>query len=242
MKLLSKAWFDINVEKGRLRFSDMLLPEAEKRGEPDPDVFNGLLFDPNNPSLQARAVQKGGRQSAWFVQGIFGSAVLRHYRRGGLVAKISANRYCWQGAQATRSMAEFVMLHEMMMLGLPVPAPLAAGYWRRGMSYRAALVVARIENATPLASQLLPENAIRVASVLKQFHDANIWHADLNAFNILLDTSGTVWLIDFDRGRFRFMSAALRQRNLRRLRRSLVKVAGQQGDAFWQALNSAYYA
>jgi hypothetical protein len=38
------------------------------------------------------------------------------------------------------------------------------------------------------------------------------------------------------------MSAALRQRNLRRLRRSLVKVAGQQGDAFWQALNSAYYA
>ena len=134
------------------------------------------------------------------------------------------------------------MLHEMTRLGLPVPEPLAAGYWRRSLSYRAALVVARIENAAPLAMQLQPENAVRVASVLKQFHDANVWHADLNAFNILLDPSGKVWLIDFDRGRFRSMSASLRRRNLLRLRRSLLKVAGSQGDIFWQALSNAYYA
>ncbi|MBC7204556.1 MAG: 3-deoxy-D-manno-octulosonic acid kinase [Pusillimonas sp.] len=230
------------VAHGRLRFSCGLLPQGRQSNSPDSEVFNGLLFDPNNPRLQAQSVQQGGRQSAWFVQGPFGSAVLRHYRRGGLVARISADRYFWQGREATRSMAEFVMLHEMLAMGLPVPAPLAAAYWRQGISYRAALVVARIENAMPLATQLNPENAAPVASVLKQFHDADVWHADLNAFNILLDANGHVWLVDFDRGRFRKMSARLRQRNLRRLRRSLSKVAGAQGDAFWQALNSAYYA
>ncbi|MAK54854.1 MAG: 3-deoxy-D-manno-octulosonic acid kinase [Pusillimonas sp.] len=244
MNAFSKPWFDVPVAHGCLRFATCLLPREHvaQNHAPDPKLFNGLLFDPANPSLQAQAVQKGGRQSAWFVQGPFGSAVLRHYRRGGWVAKISADRYFWQGAQATRSMAEFTMLHEMTRLGLPVPEPLAAGYWRRSLSYRAALVVARIENAAPLAMQLQPENAARVASVLKQFHDANVWHADLNAFNILLDPSGKVWLIDFDRGRFRSMSASLRRRNLLRLRRSLLKVAGSQGDIFWQALSNAYYA
>lgn len=242
MNRFSTPWFDVFAAHSGLRFAKTLLPDGGERGEPDPDLFNGSLFDPGNPRLRAQAVQKGGRQAAWFVQGPFGSAVLRHYRRGGLVAKISVDRYLWLGGQATRSMAEFAMLHKMSQLNLPVPEPLAAGYWRYGLSYTAALVVARIENSTPLALQLQPENAVRVASVLKQFHDANVWHADLNAFNILFDANGKVWLIDFDRGRFRPMSAALRRRNLRRLHRSLLKVAGTQGEVFWQAMSSAYYA
>src|SRR5690606_12669560 len=110
-----------------------------------------FLFDPSSSELGAVAVGKGGRQAAWFVQGDFGSAVLRHYRRGGLIAKLSANRYIWTGATATRSFAEFQLLCFMYKVGLPVPRPLAAAYWRQGCTYRAAILVQRIAMVEPLA-------------------------------------------------------------------------------------------
>src|SRR5690606_32966692 len=110
---MKQPWFDVPVVRGCLRFNTNLVSEQTHCDSPDPETFNGLLFDPANPVLHAQAVQQGGRQSAWFVQGPFGDAVLRHYRRGGLAAKISEDRYLWQGAEATRSMAEFVMLSKM---------------------------------------------------------------------------------------------------------------------------------
>src|SRR3546814_7124794 len=68
----------------------------------DPGQF---LFDPNSAQLGAVAVAQGGRQAAWFVQGEFGRGVLRRYRRGGLMAKVSVDRYVWGGVGATRSFA-----------------------------------------------------------------------------------------------------------------------------------------
>nr|AIA86950.1 CAZy families GT30 protein [uncultured Idiomarina sp.] len=72
-------------------------------------------------------------------------------------------------------------------------------------------------------------------------HEAGVWHADLNAHNILLDTAGQPWLIDFDRARDygEPLAHQLRVANMQRLRRSLEKVAGAQGSAFWQSLNRA---
>src|SRR3546814_11055917 len=69
----------------------------------DPGQF---LFDPNSAQLGAVAVAQGGRQAAWFVQGEFGRGVLRRYRRGGLMAKVSVDRYVWGGVGATRRSEE----------------------------------------------------------------------------------------------------------------------------------------
>src|SRR3546814_11024528 len=66
----------------------------------DPGQF---LFDPNSAQLGAVAVAQGGRQAAWFVQGEFGRGVLRRYRRGGLMAKVSVDRSVWGGVGATRA-------------------------------------------------------------------------------------------------------------------------------------------
>src|SRR5690606_2803220 len=101
------------------------------------------LFEPDNPSLGAVPVQVGGRQSAWFVSGGFGPAVLRHYRRGGLVARLSHDHYLWTGVSATRPFAEFRILQFLHGKGLPVPAPLAGAYWRSGPFYRAAILIER---------------------------------------------------------------------------------------------------
>src|SRR6185312_24099 len=59
--------------------------------------------------------------------------------------------------------------------------------------------------------------------VVGRFHRAGIWHADLNAHNVLVSPAG-LHLIDFDRGRQRAPAAGWRLANLRRLRRSLLKL------------------
>ena len=199
------------------------------------------LFDPSTLSLQAEPVQQGGRQAAWFVQGDFGLAVLRQYRRGGLIARLSPDRYVWSGAESTRSFAEFNLLQFMHDAGLPVPRPLAAAYWRHGLSYRAAILVERIEGVKPLAGQWATANPMPVAQAILAMHDAGVWHADLNAYNILLDEQGKTWLIDFDKGSRQNLSGKQRNNNLLRLRRSLLKVAGEQTLPWWTELNRVYW-
>src|SRR5690606_19477416 len=146
-------------------------------------------------------VEHGGRQAAWFVSGDFGAGVLRHYKRGGLMARISTRHYVWAGADATRSYAEFDLLHFMHDAGLPVPRPIAAAYWRRGLLYRAAIMVERLPGVQALARILDEGHQKSVAEALFAVHEAGVWHADLNAYNVLVDATGKAWLIDFDKGR-----------------------------------------
>ncbi|RTZ44779.1 3-deoxy-D-manno-octulosonic acid kinase [Candidimonas sp. SYP-B2681] len=198
------------------------------------------LFDPVSPQLQVAAVSHGGRRAAWFVKGEFGDGVLRHYRRGGLMARLSSDRYIWTGPARTRSFAEFDLLHFMHDRGLPVPRPIAAAYWRHGFTYRAAIVVERIFDVQPLANMLDAGNHEKVANAIYAMHEAGVWHSDLNAYNILLDKEGKAWLIDFDKCKRLTLSLERRSANLLRLRRSLVKVAGTAGLSWWGELNHAY--
>ncbi|MCT4541748.1 3-deoxy-D-manno-octulosonic acid kinase, partial [Pseudomonas aeruginosa] len=121
------------------------------------------------------------------------------------------------------------------------PAPLAAAYWRQGPIYRAAIVVERIPGVRPLAQALSEPLWQPVADAIVRMHRAGVWHADLNAFNILIGNDGRVWLIDFDRGTQGGLSERQRQANLDRLRRSLRKVAGEAGDRFWMRLRDSYW-
>ncbi len=205
------------------------------------------LFDPESPQLNAVAVAQGGRQAAWFVEGDFGRAVLRHYQRGGAIARLSKDRYVWRGANATRSMAEFHILSRMRAKGLAVPRPVAAAYWQSGLFYRAAILIERIEKTHTLTEHVhkLPspdQSSHQVARAIYAMHEAGFWHADLNAYNILLDHDGKAWLIDFDKAVEGAVSESKRVNNLHRLRRSLRKVAPQTADVWWKDINHAYKA
>lgn len=188
----------------------------------------------------AEPVRQAGRQAAWFVEGEFGPALLRHYRRGGLRARFGRTDYFWMGAARTRSFAEFGVLRKLDALGLAVPRPIAAAYWRRGISYRAAILIERIADVRTLATSLDRADPIDVAQAIFAMHEAGVWHADLNAHNILIDPKGRIWLIDFDRAHTGVVSRAQRQRNLLRLRRSLVKVCGAPGAQWWDGLDTAF--
>jgi 3-deoxy-D-manno-octulosonic acid kinase len=195
-------------------------------------------FEPGRWPLAAGA-DTGGRGGVPFLVTPVGTCALRHYRRGGLVARLVADRYLWTGAERTRAFREFRLLATLADAGLPVAQPVAARYVRAGAWYRADLLTRRIEHARTLARQLETEGATatlaaRVGETIACFHVAGAWHADLNANNIMIDRRGTAWLIDFDRGRLRSPHASWQQANLSRLRRSLAKLGLDRGDGFEQ--------
>lgn len=184
----------------------------------------------------ATAGVAAGRGDAHFVRAPFGSALLRHYRRGGLVARFNRDRYFWRGAERSRAFREFRLLAFARERGLPVPAPIAARFQRGGLWYRADILMAAIEGAHTLAQRLRDECGAAIpwrsmGAAIGRVHAAGIWHADLNAHNILLDHASSAWLVDFDRGEQRRPERAWQQANLARLRRSLEKLGARTGEA-----------
>ena len=178
--------------------------------------------------------QAGGRGGVAIIDTPAGECVLRHYRRGGLVAAWMGDRYLWTGADRTRSFAEFRLLGLIASLGLPGPQAVACRYQRNGLFYTADLITRRIVHSRTLAECLAAglldsEMAELVGALVARFHRAGIWHADLNAHNVLV-TSDELYLIDFDRGRQRQPSDVWQQANLLRLRRSLVKLGAAAQD------------
>lgn len=153
--------------------------------------------------------------------------VLRPYRRGGMAARLSKDRYLWLGAERTRALREIRLTARLYGQGLPVPRPVAVCVTRHGPAYEAALITWRIAGAGALAERLANATATpslleRVGRMIRRFHDAGLDHVDLNARNILIDADDTPWLIDLDRCRLR-APGKWQRANLTRLERSLNK-------------------
>lgn len=194
----------------------------------------------------------GGRGSAWFVAPRAPgepALVLRHYRRGGLIARLVTDLYAWPGAARVRSFRELRLLAELERLGLPAARPVAAHYVRSGLAYRADLLTLAIPGARTLAQRVgpdLPDAAwAAVGACIRRFHDAGVCHADLNAHNVLFDAHDAVHLVDFDRGELR-APGAWRRANLARLDRSLQKITRERPGLYraghWVALLAGYGA
>lgn len=187
------------------------------------------LFDPRRYGADAQAVGgQGGRGSAWFVRGEFGDGVLRHYRRGGWMAKISADEYLWRGRAHVRSLREFSLLQDMRGAGLPVPVPLAAAYTRSGGRYRADLLMQRLVGVESFMDRVRARMADApwrpVGRTIARFHARGLRHADLNGHNVLIDSrSGEISLIDWDKGSLESSPGPWCDRVLDRLQRSLRK-------------------
>ena len=224
---------------GAILFDRTLLRQAE-----------AAWFDPAHWGSHAHAIDSGGRGAAWFVDGPFGGAVLRHYLRGGLAARISRDRHLWRGNERVRSFAEFRLLRALLERKLPVPRPIAAYYVRKGPRYRAAILLERIDHVHSLGHRALtlgdtaPWEA--AGRLIARFHRAGLDHADLNAHNLLFDDAGNGWMIDLDRSVMRIPATAWRERNLARLKRSLLKLRGERGvdqvDTEYMRLRDAYDA
>ncbi|MBI3772476.1 MAG: 3-deoxy-D-manno-octulosonic acid kinase [Gammaproteobacteria bacterium] len=222
----------MNIDAQEIKQGDsFILFDAAMIAAPAADFFE-LEYWRNSNAMVSSAQ---GRAAACIFRYQDHEYVLRRYRRGGWMAKLSADRYLWTGLEQTRAWCEWHLLAEMYQQGLPVPRPVATRVRRHGLCYSADLITLRLPNVETLADRLaqtaLPESQWKIVGrTIRRFHDAGIFHADLNARNILLAEAGQVFLIDFDKGERRVPDSSWQRENLQRLQRSLNKIKAITAD------------
>jgi 3-deoxy-D-manno-octulosonic acid kinase len=244
---LSGRWaLGPEVKRGALAGGAMLY-DTSRAGNVSADWFEPRYW-------AARGEIEGvarGRGAAHFLRAADGRRyVLRHYRRGGLFARLGGDRFGWRGEESTRSFAEWQLTYRLHRAGLPVPAPVAARYRQHGLSYTGDIITERLPAVGTLAACLRTGALsvltwISIGRCIRRFHDLGVCHADLNAHNVLLNDAEDVWLVDFDRGSLR-RPGLWCDSNLVRLRRSIEKISDalppeRFSEADWASLLSGYF-
>jgi 3-deoxy-D-manno-octulosonic acid kinase len=198
----------------------------------EPLVRAGVL-DPESLAARAPAVHRG-RGALGIVELERGRAVVRPYRRGGLIGKLVGSTFL----DAGRSRAELVLHAEAAARGAPVLEVLAAVTRRNGIGWRHGLVTREVTGARDLATILLDargrERRAAIAAAghaVRKLHDAGLDHADLNVKNVLFAGQDAL-VIDLDKGTLGPgpLADTARRRNLVRLLRSFVKLSIASGS------------
>ena len=175
----------------------------------------------------------GGRGGAWRLTLPGGlRAVLRRYRRGGVLARVVRESYLGVVARPFRELA---VIAEARRRGVAAPEVLAARVEGR-LAYRGAIVTAEVVGTVTLLEALREAGdaarrrglAAGAGRVVATMHRAGVWHADLNLTNLLApaDDAGALTIVDFDRARLARgpLPPRARRGNLARLARSLRKL------------------
>lgn len=193
-----------------------------------------------------------GRGTVYFFSLQHTNLVLRHYRRGGLVAKLSDDKFLFRGINNTRCYEELAILGHLREKNVHVPKPIAARVCKKGVFYTADIITEVIPDARELHEVLQQQSVAldtwqAIGYELKKMHNAQVCHDDINVKNILLaqEHQGTsVHLLDFDKCRIT-PGNNWKAANLERFKRSLRKqsIAFQPynfGPKDWQQLLMAY--
>lgn len=134
-----------------------------------------------------------------------GAAVVKHYRRGGLLRRV--NRRIYVRCGKTRPCQEFEFLEAVGRLGIAAPQPLA---WvtKGAFFYRGWLVMRRIDHVgnlvdacrqdRSLAKAAMGEMSTQIGLLLRH----NVFHVDLHPGNIVLTRNGGLYITDWDKGTF----------------------------------------
>lgn len=172
----------------------------------------GMTLDGSAKSM-AEAFGRGG---------VFrmGDAVVRPYRRGGVVRHV--NRSTYVGIH--RFEAEFEVHAWLFALGFPTVQPLGYGFRRRGLGWQGLFITRWVESTPwPLTWCLAPAFLAALGEAVKALEAAECWAPDLNATNVLTTPEGGLLLLDWDRASFGH-GPGLRPRYRARMSRSLQKL------------------
>lgn len=204
--------------------------------------WNETVFSAD--SHNAVSVNHRGRGAAVFFRHEGVPLVLKRYRRGGMIGRLVARRYFYRGLENTRVWREFRLLVQLNRMGLPVPEVVAAEVRIKDrLFYHGQLITAELVNAKTLAEWIeqtvLAEHRWEsIGSTIRLFHEQAVYHDDLNANNIMLDNAHGIWLIDFDKGAAGHKRGERWKRNnLKRLRRSLIKIRTRVADLHFTESN-----
>jgi len=183
--------------------------------------------------------------------------VVRHYRRGGVIASWLGDRYLSVGVP--RPLRELHASLEARRRGIPTPRVVAGTVHPGPVFYRADLVTEGIPGGADLAEVLfgdasaaLDDEAALVAAgaLVRALEAACVLHPDVNAKNVVLQAqAGGIHAHVVDLDGCRVGSASVRTRShpmRRRLERSLRRHEARSdrplGPRAWAALRDGYEA
>lgn len=142
-----------------------------------------------------------------------GVLVVRHFVRGGSVARFLGDRYL--SVETPRPFREATASERIRDLGIETPRVVAAAVYRAGLFYRGDLVTELVPQAQALSDVLFDsdrgglagtadrKDALReTGALISRMARAGVRHPDLNAGNVLVQWSGgtpTTYVIDLDR-------------------------------------------
>ncbi len=122
--------------------------------------------------------------------------VVRHARRGGLLAPLLQDRY----AGPPRFLREIEMSHLLAKAGIPTPAVVAGVMYPASFGHRADVATERIDGRdlaeiffgpNPPAGELRDEILRAVGRMVRRLHDSGLIHPDLQLRNVLIASSPT---------------------------------------------------
>jgi hypothetical protein len=174
-----------------------------------------------------------GRATAWGVRlpGAAIDIVVRHARRGGLLAGVRGDRFVWPG----RAPWELETSLRLQEAGVRTPDVVAFALYPAGPGLcRCDVATRRLPPGAEFPSAWRATEAtardallVAVATLLRDLRAAGAQHADLNAKNLYLAREGGrwhAWVLDVDRVRFLVANdAGVGAQNLARLDRSMRK-------------------
>ncbi|RLA08111.1 MAG: 3-deoxy-D-manno-octulosonic acid kinase [Gammaproteobacteria bacterium] len=186
---------------------------------------------------------QSGRSDTLFFEWNKLKIVKKHYYRGGLMSKISQDKYFYLGNKFIRAYAEFYLLIFLNKKNMRSPVPLGLRVVKNGLFYTCDLLTQEIENSISLADLVQNKNIKKshwqnIGQEIARFHNIGLHHADLNSNNILL-VKAVPYLIDFDKCKIKKCATRWQQKNLRRLLRSLKKLTNFNEQDF-QILKNSY--
>ena len=156
-----------------------------------------------------------------------GPVVAKHYLRGGVLRHFVRSWHLM--TTEPRSLTEYRLLERVRSIGINAPRPLAC-CWRGRHIYQAWLFMDEILDYKSLADVSLeePERLSKIFSEVERqmalLVANNILHIDLHPGNVIVDTHGTVYLLDFDKAReYSGTTEELRDQFIFRWRRAVIK-------------------
>ena len=196
------------------------------------------------------AKKVAGRGAAFAITTSDGRWLVRHYRRGGAVARLLDDQYV--RTPVPRVFRELHVSVAARAAGIPTPEVVAAVVYANGAFVRYDIAVVFIPAAFDLAAVLfddvLPDvdaETRKAANVIHTACERGLVHADLNLKNILL-APDRGYIVDLDRCRMsqpsRAASAAMRSRFLRSLQKWQKRTGKTVAPAHRQLLEDAFRA
>lgn len=193
-----------------------------------------------------------GRGTVYFFKLNNTQLVLRHYKRGGLVAKVNDDKFVYSGNKNTRCYKEIEVLQKLREAKVNVPEAIAGRIVKNGLFYSADIITKVIDNAIEL-HEVLQKNKVTsdvwqaIGREVRKMHNAQLCHYDINVKNILLVQAyetHKIHLLDFDKCEFK-NGSDWKSANLERLKRSLLKqsnayVSYHYEEINWQSLMAGY--